>query len=40
MIFVANFLDNNQNSINSEEIQDSVVWSNLECDSDSDFSDD
>ena len=36
-LFVANFLDNNQNSINSEEIQDSVIWSNLECEGDSDF---
>jgi len=36
-LFIANFLDNNQNSINSEEIQDSVIWSNLECEGDSDF---
>tara|TARA_A100001011_G_C14322705_1_gene851704 strand:- start:4735 stop:7785 length:3051 start_codon:yes stop_codon:yes gene_type:complete len=36
-MFLGNFLDNNLNEIVSSEIQDSIEWSNVDCEEDLDF---
>ena len=35
--FIGNFIDNNFNNIISYEVQDSIEWSNIDCDNDLDF---